>query len=126
MANRERGEIEIDIKGKPYTLKLSMNAAAIVQTRHKKTIGQMMTEAASLDFTAIRSIVWLLLQKHHAAEFKTEEAAGDFIDEAGGVMLFFNALEQLAIINAEGANPPTDQQTNGTGESSTLPLAASA
>ncbi len=128
MANHERGEVEITVNGTPYTLKLSMNAAAVIQSKHKKTIGQLMTEAATLDFVAIRGLVWLLLQKHHAKQFKTEEDAGNFIDEAGGIKVLFDAIEQLSSINNDGedADPNETAQRTGTGESSTSTLAASA
>lgn len=126
MANIERGEVEVIVNSKPYTLKLSMNAAAVLQTKHKKTIGMLFKEASDLDFFAIRAMVWLFLQKFHAEEFKTEEQAGNFIDDAGGVNLFFNAIQALGEANAEGADPNQPAQTNGTGVSSISALDASA
>lgn len=126
MANRERGEIEIIVKEKPYTLKVSTNAMAVIQTRHKKTLGDMLAGFGTLDVIAIRSVVWVLLQKHHAKQFTTEEQAGEFIDDAGGLAVVMNILTELVAANNEGANPPTAQEPSGTGESSTLTLAASA
>jgi hypothetical protein len=119
-ANPERGEVDITVDGKTYTLKLSMNAAATLQGRTKKTIGTLMDEATALDFVAIRSIVWLLLQKHHAADFKTEDKVGEFMDDAGGVAPFFDALQTLGKANSAGPDPnATAQETNGTGANST-------
>lgn len=125
MANPERGEIEIAVDGKPYTLKLSMNAAAVLQSRHGKTVGALMQEAMALDFVAIRAIVWLLLQKHHAADFKTEEQVGNFIDDAGGLQVFFDALERLGQLNAD-PNGTAPAVTSGTGENSSSAPAESA
>lgn len=123
MANIERGEIEIIVKDKPYTLKVTMNASIAVQARTKKTMGELINAATALDFEAIRDVVFMLLQKHHAAEFKTLSSVGDFIDDAGGVAAFFNALEQLAKAN-EDPNPRI-AQVPSTGESLPETLVAS-
>jgi hypothetical protein len=121
VANAERGEVQISVvrtdkeghtSERPYILKMSMNAAAVVQSRTKKTIGQLLSDAITLDFVALRDIVWLLLQKHHKDEFKTAEAAGDFIDEAGGVEVFFTKLQELGQINMEAIT----QHVNGSGD----------
>lgn len=121
VANRERGEVAIEVNGKPYVLKLSMNAAVQLEGKTGKKIGGLLAEAVSLDFAAIRDIVWLLLQKHHADEFTTAEQAGNFIDDAGGVDRFFAALEELGKANAPDTtatgtlgNPPGGQ-ANTTG-----------
>lgn len=136
MANPERGEIEIVVKRtengaeieKPYTLKLSMNAAVAIEARTKKKIGELLADATALDFTAIRDIVFALLQKYHAKEFKSLDSAGDLIDDAGGVHVFFESLQKLGEANApEGgdkANPPT-ALVSGTGDGSTETAAAS-
>jgi hypothetical protein len=127
MANPEKGEAEVIVNGKPYTLKMSINAAAICQHRHKKTGGALLREAEDLDFVSIRALVWVLLQKFHAKEFPTEERVGEFMDEAGGLNFFLKAIQLLAEINSAGPDPNlTAQGTNGTGESSTSMLAASA
>lgn len=126
MANIEKGEVEVLVDGKPYTLKVGMNAAAILQHRHKKSIGALLREAEDFDFVSIRALVWLLLQKYHAQEFRTEESVGDFMDEGGGVKLFLTAIQKLAEANVEGPDPNLTAQGNGTGESSTSMLAASA
>lgn len=111
MANIERGEVEVIVNDKPYTLKVTMNASVAMQTRTKKTMGELLGAAAALDFEAIRDVVFMLLQKHHAAEFKTLSSVGDFIDDAGGVATFFSTLEQLAKANEDPANPPNAQVT---------------
>lgn len=126
MANIEKGEVEIIVGSKPYTLKVGMNAAAILQHRHKKSIGALLREAADLDFVSIRALVWLLLQKFHAKEFPTEEKVGDFMDESGGLSFFLTAIQTLAEANNEGPDPNLTAQGNGTGASSTSTLVASA
>lgn len=111
MANIERGEVELVVNDKPYTLKLTTNAAVALQTRTKKTFGQLAGAAMELDVEAIRDIVFALLQKHHAVEFKTLSSVGDFIDDAGGIKVFFETLQKLAEANqdAEDKNPQTAQ-----------------
>ena len=126
MANPERGELDVVVNEKTYTLKLSMNAAAVLQGRHKKSVGALLREAIDLDFVSIRAIVWLLLQKFHAAEFKTEDAAGNLIDDAGGVKVFFSTLQKLGDITNDESDPNAMAQGNGTGESSTSVLDGSA
>ena len=128
MANIERGEVEVVVNDRPYSLKLSTNAAVALENRLKKKIGAILADAEGLDFTAIRDIVWLLLQKHHAEEFKTPAQAGDFVDDAGGVKVFFETLQKLGQANAPdgaGANPQI-APTPGTGSASTETPAGSA
>jgi hypothetical protein len=127
MANIERGEVELVVNDKSYTLKLSMNAAVQLEARQKRKIGEILSDAESLDFTAIRDIVWVLLQKFHSGDFKTPDKVGDFMDEAGGAKVFFETLAKLAEANKpEGkANPPV-APTTGTGGSSIETPAVSA
>lgn len=100
-ANPERGEVSLVVPGRngeadrTYTLKLSMNVAVALQKRLKKTIGEILAETSRLDFEAIRTCAWLLLQKYHKDEFKTEDAVGDLIDDAGGAPVFFDLIGQL-------------------------------
>lgn len=114
--NVERGEIEVEVDGKAYTLRLGMNAAAAFEKKHNRKIGELVANAASLSFTDIRDLVWLLLQKHHSADFRTAEQAGDLIDNAGGVGVFFEALDQIVKANQPSpgseeakTNPPVAQ-----------------
>lgn len=129
MANPTRGEVRIDVNGKPYTLKLTMNAGAVLQARTKRTVGELMAAASALDFAAIRSVVWMLLQKHHADEFKTEEQAGDFIDDAGGVPGISDAISAVVMVNqppdtgeAADATHPQTAQAGTTGASASRPV----
>lgn len=119
MANIERGEVELVVNDRVYTLKLTTNAAIAMQTRTKKTFGQLAASAVELDIEAIRDIIFMLLQKHHAQEFKTLTSVGEFIDDAGGVKVFFETLEKLQAANqaAEDAANPQTAQGQSTGES---------
>ncbi len=118
LANAERGEVALDVGGKSFTLKLTTNAAATLQTRYKKSLGQLLNDIGGLDVIAIRGIFWCLLQKHHAKEFKTEEQVGDFIDDAGGLKVVMEAIERSLVLNND-PNPPTAQEATGTSDGST-------
>jgi hypothetical protein len=127
MANIERGEVELVVGDKSYTLKLSMNAAVQLEARQKRKIGEILNDAENLDFTAIRDIVWVLLQKYHSGDFHTPEKVGNFMDEAGGAKVFFETLAKLAEANKpEGTRNPPVAPTTGTGGNSTETPAASA
>ena len=135
MANPERGEVGLTVtrtvdghqQTKEYTLKLSTNAAVTLQRKAKKPMTEIVAHLEKMDFEAIRDLVFMLLQKHHADEFKTQESAGDFLDDLGSIGRFFDAFRQLMEVNqaatTEGsANPPI--AATPTGESSTLMPAA--
>src|SRR5688572_23667293 len=124
MANIERGEVGVVVNDKPYTLKLSMNAAVKLEAKLKKKIGDVLSDAEALDFTAIRDIVWVLLQKYHADEFKTLDSVGDFMDEAGGAKVFFETLAALAEANKPDSANPQKAPAIGTGDVSTETRAA--
>lgn len=124
MTNPERGEIEIIVKEQPYTLRLSMNAAAAFEKKQGKTIGGLMNDASGLSFTAIRDLFWLLLQKHHQPEFRSLDQVGEWIDDAGGIAPLLLKIQELADVNrpdrtvgGNGENPQTAQ--SGIGSNST-------
>jgi hypothetical protein len=129
MANPERGEVEIVVNDRPYTLKLSTNAAVSFEEKEKKTIGQLLMEAQALSFKSIRYFLWLLLQTHHAEEFKKLSDVGTLIDDGGGIAKFLERIMAMAEINqkaqqealkngGEKAADPLDAQADGTGEPS--------
>jgi hypothetical protein len=125
MANPERGEVSIDVGGELYTLKLTINAAATLQGRHKKPLGQILKDTDDLDVVAIRGILWALLQKHHAAAFKNEEAVGPLMDEAG-IKTVLDKIAEAFSVNSD-PNPLEAQATEGgTSGDSTLTPSASA
>lgn len=129
MANPERGEVRLEVNGDSFTLKLSMNAAATLQKNTGKTIGVLLGACSELDFAAIRSVIWMLLQKYHADRFKTEAQVGDFIDDAGGLSVFIDAINNVVEINQPEVQPEAgtggNPLTPGTGAGSTSPAGVS-
>lgn len=131
VANPERGEVDLEVHTaegtKHYTLKLSINAAVALQAKRKKTMGEIVQELSTMDFNTIRSLAFVVLQKHHKDEITTEEKAGDVIDDAGGVVPFMAAMRQLLEMGqkaANDANPPTAQETTGGASISTPAVSA--
>ena len=104
MANSERGEVEVRISDRPYTLKLSTNAVVSIQATLGKTLNAILADVGNLDMLAIRAVVFALLQKFHGQEIDSHEKAGDLIDEAGGVEPFFEALGKM-MNKGDAANP---------------------
>lgn len=129
MANRERGEVEVVVNEKPYTLRLTTNGICELQTRTKKTYGQLINDIVSMDYVSLREVVWQALKPNHAKEFDAATKAGTWIDDAGGVSRMSTVITDLLTINSqpksEGDENPPNAQTDGTGEPSTEPLAAS-
>jgi hypothetical protein len=125
MANPERGEVAIIVNDKPYTLRLTTNAIAETEARTKKKFSELLADIDLISFTAIRDLCWLLLRKHHKEQFKTLDAVGDWIDDAGGFVVLAQTISEAVALNrpestgegaASPANPPPAQP--GTGASS--------
>lgn len=119
IANPERGEVGLRVvrgdEDKEYVLKLSVNAAAAMQKKLGKPFGEIVRSLEKMDFEVMRELTFMLLQKHHRAEIKTLDQAGDLIEDAGGMGAFSKAFTELATMNAKavedgtGANPQTAQ-----------------
>lgn len=120
MANPERGEVELTVGGESYSLKLSTNIAASMQAKHRKSLGQLLREVDDLDVVSTRAILWALLQKHHAGQFKTEEQVGTLMDDAG-MKPIIDAIGKVLELNNGPAdpNPKAQETTTGDGTSST-------
>lgn len=129
VANPERGEVALKVERggetKEYVLKMSMNAAVVMQKEFKKPLAEIVVELQKLDVEVIRRLCFMLLQKYHKDEFTTVEKAGDLIDDVGGLGPFFAAFDQLVKINqpADGAdgNPPKGAATPTTDGSTSSP-----
>ena len=133
-ANPERGEVGLTVirdgETREYVLKLSINAAVAMQKKLGKPLTEIVNELQRLDVGVIREMAFMFLQKHHKDEIKTVEAAGDVIDDAGGIGKFLGAFQQLVKANNPDAgtgptgNPPTAQTETTTGDSTSAPGAS--
>jgi len=81
MANALKGEIELVIAGKPYTLCFATNAIAEVeQLLGGESIGEIAQRIAKVEYQ--RALLWAALQKHHSGV--TLLAAGELMDDFDG------------------------------------------
>lgn len=134
MANRERGEVEVIVNEKPYTLRLSNNVLCALESRTKRKWGQLLNDMSAVDVIALRETFFAALQAYHAKEFRTAEQVGNWMDDVGRFPKLSSILKDLISVNeppqAEGSgNPPSepaDPTTDGTGDGSSDAPAASA
>ena len=133
MANPERGEVDLIAGDKTYTLVLSTNALCAMEKRMGKSYGQILNAIMGLDVTSLRAMTHAVLQRHHAHQFKTEEAAGLLIDDVK-MKTVKDAMVELFTLNTPPDEPkkekgsdsanPSESGEDGTGDSSTLMDAA--
>jgi uncharacterized protein HemX len=142
MANREKGEISIEIGGKPYTLVLNTNALVELQDvlstpKALATIDEIYARVNQGSLRHVRAMVWAALRKYHSD--LTLESVGELIDAAGGFVGMNALLESVQQASApeaadvaelrQGVNPPkarAAKKKRGTGDVFTSMRAKSA
>ncbi len=145
MANRERGEVEIQADGKTYTLKLDVNAMVALEELFSTPQREMAfaeiwqrVQAGSLKY--VRGFLWAMLQHHHAG--LTLSQVGTVLDhigtedmaktlQAAGLAATPDARDVEALTGgkngAKTARPRKAQaEADGTGAGSISPPAVSA
>lgn len=83
MANKERGEVSILVKGRSLTLRPNLNALCALEERYGKSASDIMYGASQGNMSATRQLLWAYLQKYHADEFQTMEQVGNMVDDVG-------------------------------------------
>jgi hypothetical protein len=126
MANAERGEVNVEVEGKPYTLRPTFDSLCELEELVGRPIDQIMSEMQQGRLSGVRSVMWCMLQDAHAKEFPTLKHASRFIEAMGGVDKAIEVLYRVMGLNLEeapaDANPPDAQA--GTGNNSgTTPVA---
>lgn len=124
MANPHKGEVDFQAGDKTYTLRYSNNALCQLEEAMGKTIIEISNELASwakepdkVSLSTVRKVFWAGLG---GGKKMTLEAAGDIIDEAGGLSVVMEAiskaLERTFEAGTKDARPPNgaDRQ-NGIG-----------
>lgn len=136
MANREKGEVDVTLDGKVYTLVLRTNELvaleAVLSTPVQRVrLPEVVYEIAMGSMTHIRAFLWASMRKHH--KDVTLEAVGDLIDRVGGGEKVLEAIsavkESLYPDQADVekvSRPRKPRRTRGTGAASTSTLGASA
>jgi len=113
MANRERGEVSLEIDGTTYTMVLDLEALCTLEdhfsTPSKDAVFPELLERASRGSARhIRGIVWAALQRHHKG--MTLEQTSDLIQSSGGLAGFSEKLNSLA-----GSTQPDPEDANEIG-----------
>src|SRR5688572_27329821 len=86
MANRERGEVSLEIDGKVYTMKLDLEALCTLEDHFSTpakevAFPELLDRASKGSARVIRGIVWAALQRHHKGI--TLEQTSDLIQASG-------------------------------------------
>lgn len=110
MANRERGEVELKAGEKSYTLRLSYNAIAEIETLLDKginDIAEMLRDPKDFRIGTWRAVLWgALRDRHPEVDLLT---AGEIMGQAGvdSVVSALGDAMTLAFPEREpGENPP--------------------
>lgn len=143
MANREIGELSMDIGGETYTMSLTIDAMVLLEELFSTPDKPMVFhEIAALadkgSMKHLRAMLWAVFKTHHP-ELEIADI-GKLIAKGGGLLRFTQQLADLAVASTPDAkdmaalgvspNPPQAQAkrktSNGTGAGSTSTRAASA
>jgi len=140
MANRERGEVSVEIEGKTYTMTLDLEALCHLEDHfstpaREYAFPELLERAGKGSARHIRGIVWASLQRHHKGI--TLEQTSEIIQASGGLAGFGEKLNALAMstqpdsddakeLNGGKKARPRRAQTEAAGVSSTSKLAVSA
>jgi hypothetical protein len=112
MANPERGEVDLEVRGKRYRMALGMGGLRAIQRAvstpaHRVTLIDVVTGASTGDIEYLCVLIWGALQRHHPE--LTQADVDQMLDDLGGLQ----ALQfVLAKINEmmEATNPDVRDQ----------------
>src|SRR5688572_14969885 len=119
MANRERGEVAIEVEGRAYTLRPSFNSICELEGLLNKPFDVVMQDINEGRLSGVRSTLWCLMREHHRDEFPTLEAAGNWNEKVGLdrvrelLVSSMDANTEAATEGAKAANPPKAQAGTG-------------
>jgi hypothetical protein len=139
MANRDKGEVSLDLGGTSYTLALGTNQLiALEDLFEPMTLEEIFGSASRGSFKHIRGLMWAATLKYHPGLSVTD--VGNLIDQAGGVFGLSKQLKALGLstipddadLTALGVEPKANprkaqaRKRAGTGRGSIATPAASA
>jgi hypothetical protein len=104
MANRERGEIGLDVDGTRYTLRPTINAICELEDLAGKPFADIAREAEAGSVRAMRLLIWCYLRDAHADEIKTPVDAGAWIQRFGSIAHLGAVLGDIAQLNTVDAD----------------------
>ena len=99
MANREKGQVSIDIDGKPYLMAITLDAMVSIEEMFSKpgapvTFQQVVDRSDAGSMTHTRALIWATLQVNHPAP--TIKEVSGLVECAGGLGAFTVALVKVA------------------------------
>lgn len=129
MANKARGEVDLAVGGRSFTLRLSINAICELETELEKrgldsNYLTFFTKARQGRLNAARLLLWACLRDHHPSVTVSE--AGELIEELGELATVWDALADamsaqtpdagdLAAVKADAGAGPIKARAGGTG-----------
>jgi hypothetical protein len=92
VANRSRGELDIDLDGQTYTLVLDIEAMCQIEDAASKTMAELVEGVLRGGIRPLRLIIWGALRRHHGALSIAD--VGDLMSRIGlpALMAKFNEL----------------------------------
>lgn len=101
MANREQGEVGVEVAGRRYTLRPSFDAICELEGLVDKSFEDVVSEIKAGRFSGLRAVIWCLLQDQHGAEIKTLKDASRWIEKAGGIDGVLTLINDVFELNTE-------------------------
>lgn len=98
MANLEKGEVDIDLGGRTYTLVLNVNAMCELETLmssplRRVTFQDVLIGVKNQSVVSMRALLWASLRQYH--KDVTVEGAGALMDGDGGLGSFSKKFADL-------------------------------
>jgi hypothetical protein len=123
MANRQKGEVSMEIAGTSYTLALTIDAMCqledLFSTPAKAALFQEVVALADRgSMRHLRGLIWVCLQKYHPDLALTD--VSDLVHQAGGLGVFGQKLMELT---KEAFADPKDMEELGIKPSANPPRA---
>ncbi len=129
-ANTERQEVDLVVGESTYVLKLTIEAAIGLETKLKKSTGEILASMATFSISTMAEVTHWLLQEHHAAEFPNNPAGrkkvAQLMDRCKSKVLTQAIMDALGLKEEADDTGNPQQARVEIGERSTLKLAESA
>lgn len=107
MANRERGEVGIEIDGRRYTCCSDLDSQIAIETMfstadREVSYFEIAAKAERGHAKYLKPVLWGLFQRHHAAEV-TLDTISDLAQRAGGALNLIDLLRRAMAASAPDA-----------------------
>jgi hypothetical protein len=116
MANRQKGEVNLVVDGRTFTLVLDIDAMCALEEHfstpsHDATWDEIAVKVNKGSVRVVRALIWAMLQRHHP-ELSVVDA-GHLMNDAGGIL----GLAKVLKVAMESATPdPEDIKALGVGK----------